>query len=567
MPHPISSFIGREREIEEIHRLIHRSRLVTLTGAGGCGKSRLAIEAASQMLGLFPDGIWFMAFAPLFDPVLVQRTIATVVDVHEDPSCPLIESINARLYSKHLLLVFDNCEHLIAECAQVADTLLRACPQLSVLATSREALGIEGEEQYYVPCLSLPEVGAETSLEKLHQSEAVSLFVDRAARVQSTFGLTAANSAAILQICRQLDGMPLAIELAAARVKTMTVEHIAKGLDDRFSLLTGGNRTALPRHQTLRAAIEWSYELLPERTRVLFRRLSVFAGGFTQEAAQAICSDDGLAVGDVVNELSHLVDRSLVEVIQAGNAERYRMLETIRQYARERLIESGEESQVRDKHLGFFMAWTEKFEFAPNASAAQITWLDRFEAEQDNIRMALEWSLSEGDCELGMNLAGAAFSFWRRRSYWKEGMNWLKAILARAPEGQRTAGRGKALVAAAQFGMDMYLMDPVEEWLDEALGIFRDLGDKWWTSYTLLCWGWRRLYVNEATSARVLFEESVASARQTNDEWIDEWILGSSLRGLGAATERFDYAAARRFWRRPSCISRPRESQPDWLRY
>ena len=217
LPHPISSFIGREREIEEIHRLLHRSRLVTLTGAGGCGKSRLAIEVAGQMPDLFPDGVWFMAFAPLFDPVLIQRTIATVMGVHEDPTRPLIKILCAHLCSKHLLLVFDNCEHLIAECAQVADTLLRACPQVSILATSREALGIEGEKQYYVPCLSLPEVGVETSIDQLHQSEAVRLFVDRGALVQSTFALVAENSDAMLQICRHLDGMPLAIELAAAR--------------------------------------------------------------------------------------------------------------------------------------------------------------------------------------------------------------------------------------------------------------------------------------------------------------------------------------------------------------
>jgi predicted ATPase/DNA-binding XRE family transcriptional regulator len=263
LPHPISSFIGREREIAEITRLIHRSRLLTLTGAGGCGKTRLAIEIVNQMLDLFPDGAWFVALAPLFDPQLVQRTIASVLGVREDESRPLIETLCACLHSKHLLLVLDNCEHLIGECAQVTDRLLQACPQLRVLATSREALGIEGEEQYYVPCLSLPEVGAENSIERLHQSEAVRLFVNRGALIQSTFSLTSENSDSIVQICRRLDGMPLAIELAAARVKVFTVQHIAEGLDDRFSLLTTGNRMALPRHQTLRAAIEWSYGLLP----------------------------------------------------------------------------------------------------------------------------------------------------------------------------------------------------------------------------------------------------------------------------------------------------------------
>jgi non-specific serine/threonine protein kinase len=540
LPHPISSFIGREREIAEVKRLIGNSRLVTLTGAGGCGKTRLAIEVAGQILDGFPGGAWFVGFAPLSNSTLVHQTIASALRVREDPSRPLIETLCAYLHSKHLLLLFDNCEHLIEECAQVADTLLQACPQLQILVTSREALRIEGEEQYYVPCLSLPEGGVDEPIERLKRSEAVRLFVERAARVQPTFGLTFENSSPVVQICQRLDGMPLAIELAAARVKLLNVGHIAERLDDRFNLLTSGSRSALPRHQTLRATMDWSYDLLAGNTRVLYRRLSVFSGGFTQDAAQAVCSDDVFEGVEVLGELSRLVDRSIVEVIQAGDGERYRMLETIRQYARERLKESGEERQVRDRHLRYYMDWTEAVE--PRLRGpGQIAWWDRIETEHDNIRAALDWSLDGGDKQLGLRLAGAAFWFWKPRSYWKEGLKWLKETLAVDPQGRSSQARAKALVVAGNMAMEMYTADPVDDWYEQSLKIWRDMGNKWWASYTLLLMGWHRILVNEAASARFLFEESVAFARQAQDAWI----MGYALRGLGSVIERFDYAAAR----------------------
>lgn len=540
LPHPVSSFVGRKREIADVHRLLGLSRLVTLTGAGGCGKSRLAIEATSQMLDRFADGVWFAEFAPIVDPTLVHATIASALRVREDPGRALIETLCGYLRSKQLLLIFDNCEHLIGECAQAADTLLQSCAQLRILATSREPLGIVGEEQYYVPCLSLPETAAGASAERLYESEAVRLFVDRAVLVQPSFALADTNLSPVVQICRRLDGMPLAIELAAARVKALSAQHIAERLDDRFNLLTDGNRTALPRHQTLLATIEWSHDLLPETTRALFRRLSVFAGGFSQEAVQAVCSGGGLAAESVLVELSRLVDRSLVEALPGGKHERCRMLETIRQFARERLKESGEEGTVRDRHLSFFTEWMEKAE-PKLRGPEQIEWWDRIEIEHDNMRAALDWSLGSSAAQLGLRLAGTAFWFWKPRSYWREGLDWLKSSLARASTPRRTSGRAKALVAAGNLGLEPYAAEPVDAWLEESLGIWREVDDKWWISFTFLCMGWHRILMNDAGSSRPIFEESVAFAREAQDAWI----LGYALRGLGAALERVSFEMAR----------------------
>lgn len=539
LPHPVSTFIGREREITDIQRFLGASRLVTLTGAGGCGKSRLAIEAARQMLDQYPDGIWFAALAPVTDAALVQRTLASALRVREDPSRPPIETLCDYLRSKHLLLVFDNCEHLIGECAQTAETLLQACPQLRILVTSREALNISGEEHYYVPCLSLPEVG-ETSVERLGHSEAARLFVDRAARARGAFTLEDSNLRPVADICRRLDGMPLAIELAAARVKVLSVQHIAERLDDRFSLLTGGDRTALPRHQTLRATIEWSYDLLPEKARVLFARLSVFAGGFTQEAAEAVCSDGRLAPGDVLTELTRLVDRSLVEVVNTGQAERYRMLETIRQFAQERLGESGEEGHRRGRHLSFFTDWMQGIE-PKLRGPEQAIWWDRIETEHDNIRGALRCALSGGDAQCGLRLASAMYWYWYPRSDWIEGRRWVVAILERIPEEVWTPARAKAAAVAAALALDLSPIDAFRDDYPKCIQYWDEAGDDWWSAFSRVDWGWRFVAASDPVAGRRWLEEAVAYARKSRDDWI----LGHSLRSLGAAVMRIDLAASR----------------------
>ncbi len=540
LPHPISSFVGREREIADVKRLIGASRLVTLTGAGGSGKSRLAIEAAGQILDSFTDGIWFVGFAPLSDPTLVCPTITWAFKVREEPGRPLIETLCTYLRSKHLLLVFDNCEHLIEECAQVANTLLQACLQLHILATSREALGIVGEEQFHVPSLSLPGATETSSPGRLMKSEAVRLFVNRASLVRPMLFLTPENSGPISQICRRLDGMPLAIELAAARVKVSSVQHIAEHLVDRFTLLTNGSRTALPRQQTLRATIAWSYDLLPEDTRVLFRRLAVFTGGFTQDAARAVCSDEGLAAHEAIAELSRLVDRSLVEVVQTGETERYRMLETIRQYARERLDECGEAAQLRDRHLEYFIAWMEELE--PRLRGPeQIVWWDRIETERDNIRTALEWSLSGGGAQSGLRLASAMYWFWYVRGNTAEELQWIEALLTATGSDMRTPWRAKALLVLYLFLWDRGDYASVKIAIQEALDIWRELGNNWWISCALVDFGWLALYERDVDTALALFQEAVNLANGVDDKWI----LANALRGLGAAIGRSDYSDAR----------------------
>jgi predicted ATPase/class 3 adenylate cyclase len=362
LPVQLTRFIGREREMADVKRLLAASHLLTLTGSGGCGKTRLALQVAADLLEEYTDGVWLVELAALTDPALVAQTVVSALGAREEPSRTPAQTLLEYLRPKHLLLVLDNCEHLLAACAQLADTSLRSCPNLRVLASSREGLGVAGEQTYRVPSLSVPDAEHLPSLERLQEFEAVQLFAARAALSQPTFAVTAANARAVVQVCRRLDGIPLAIELAAARVKALPVEKVAERLDDRFRLLTGGSRTALPRQQTLRALIDWSYDLLTETERKLLRRLSVFAGGWTLEAAEAVCSGDGLDEWEVLDLVTTLVDKSLVQY-EAGEGEaRYRLLETVRQYARDRLLESGEADVARGRQLDWCLALAERAE-------------------------------------------------------------------------------------------------------------------------------------------------------------------------------------------------------------
>src|SRR5574341_1313373 len=356
LPIQLTSFVGREKEIVEIKRLLLATRLLTLTGPGGTGKTRLAQQVAAQVLDAFPDGVWLVELAPVSNPAIVLHTVATALEVREEPGRPLLTTLLSRLRAKNSLLILDNCEHLIEACPQLTETLLPACPVLKILATSREGLGITGETCFQVPSLSVPDLSQPPTLETLRQSEAVRLFTDRAGTALLGFVVTDQTAPAVAQVCHRLDGIPLAIELAAARVKLLTVEQIAARLDDRFQLLTSGSRTALPRHQTLSALIDWSYDLLSESERVRLRRLSVFRGGWTLEAAESVASDLSLATPhpssvEVLDLLTQLVNKYLVVFERTQGAEaRYRMLETIRQYAWERLMEAGETEVVRTRH-------------------------------------------------------------------------------------------------------------------------------------------------------------------------------------------------------------------------
>jgi non-specific serine/threonine protein kinase len=395
LPISLTSFIGREREIAEVTRLLagppSESRLLTLTGAGGCGKTRLALRVAGEALGDFPDGVWLVELAALADPALVAGAVAMAVGVREVPGRALTESLVDHLRDRTLLLILDNCEHLVAAAAGLADVLLRSCPRLRVLATSREPLGSAGETIWRVPSLTLPPLSAADAplLEPLTRYEAVRLFVERARAAVPAFAPSAENAPALVEICRRLDGIPLAIELAAARVRVFSAAQIAARLDDRFRLLTAGPRTALPRQQTLRATVDWSYDLLAEPERALLRRLSVFAGGWTFEAAEAVAAGDGIQTHAVLDLMAQLVDKSLVIAEEQRGAVRYRLLETIRAYARDRLLEAGEAERTRDRHLAYFLGLAEEAEPRLRGAEERVT-LDRLEAEHANLQAALE---------------------------------------------------------------------------------------------------------------------------------------------------------------------------------
>ena len=421
LPLARTSFIGRERETLEVKRLLAMTRLLTLTGVGGSGKTRLALKVASDLAGAYPDGAWLVELASLSDPELVPQAVAKALGVREQPGRPLTETLEDALRARKMLLVVDNCEHLIEAVVRLVDALLDSCPGLRVLATSRETLSAAGEVAWVVPSLTVPDPQRPSTPQELEAYESVRLFVERARQRDPSFVLTPRNGPAVAQVCRRLEGIPLAIELAAARIGVLPVEQIAERLDDSLRFLTSGGRTALPRQRTLRATLEWSHELLGEPERKLFRRLSVFAGGLTLEAAEAVGAGDGIGQHDVLDLLSKLVDKSLV-VAEASPGEegalRYRMLEPLRQYGQERLEESGQAQRVRRRHAEYYLALAEGAD-AQGAerelnAARPVAWLKRMESEHANLRAALNWSLDKTRarrqtcCEAGVTAGGRA---------------------------------------------------------------------------------------------------------------------------------------------------------------
>ena len=357
LPLPVTSLVGREAATREVEHLLADTRLLTLTGIGGCGKTRLALEVGRAVIDQYPDGVWLVELGPLADPALVTPRVATALGVRETAEQPLASALSNALRQRHMLLVLDNCEHLLDACAQLIDGLLRTCPDVRVLATSREPVGIGGEVAWRVPSLELPDAEPSASLEQLLLKPAVQLFVQRAMAARPRFALTVGNAQAVVQICRRLDGIPLALELAAARIEALTAEQIAQRLDQRFRLLTGGSRAALPRQQTLGATLDWSYDLLGKHERLLFERLAVFTGGWTLEAAEAVCAGRGLDSEDVLDVLAQLTRKSLVVADEvADGAERYSLPETVRDYARQKLAMRGSAQigALRERHAEFY---------------------------------------------------------------------------------------------------------------------------------------------------------------------------------------------------------------------
>lgn len=523
LPIPLTSFVGRARALADVKLLLTTTRLLTLTGVGGCGKTRLALEVAGSLLDQYPDGVWLVGLAGLAEPELVPEMVASVLGVREKPGRPLVDVLAAYLKPRHLLFVFDNCEHLIAACAQLADTLLRSCPYLRILATSREPLRVPGELTWRVPSLSVPDPYNLPPLEDVSRFEAIELFANRAQAVAPDFVVTDDNAAPVAQVCYRLDGIPLAIELAAAQVRALSVVQLAARLDDCFRLLTGGSRTALPRHQTMKATLDWSYELLSEPERVLFRRLAVFAGGFTLEAAEAVCSSGGVDTQDLLDLLIRLVDKSLVVLEEKLGEMRYRLLEPIRQYGRARLAEAGELTTVRNRHLDWCLRLAERA-LPGSWGPDQVAWLNRLEAEQDNLRAALELA-QESDPEGGLQLAARLSRLWLARGSIAEHRAWTEALLAKAP--RRTEARARALRSLGHFAIRRGDLPRARSLLQESQEISRELDDKHGIAWTRHRLGEVALYEGDYVRARTLLDESLALSREIGDRPSIYWAVDS----------------------------------------
>jgi predicted ATPase/class 3 adenylate cyclase len=525
LPIKLTSFIGREKEIAELIQALEDHLLVTLTGSGGTGKTRLSLQVAAEVMDSFPDGVWFLELAPVTNPALVPNTLANLLGLHESGETK--QSISALicgyLHSRKVLLVFDNCEHLIDSCAQFADLLLRSCKDVKILASSREALGVEGEMAWHVPSLSLPDMNHLPVIGQLSQYEAVRLFIERATLVQPHFKLTNENAPSVAQICARLDGIPLAIELAAARANVLTAEQITKRLDDRFRLLTGGARTALPRQQTLRAMIDWSYNLLSEEERILFRRLAVFSGGWTLEAAEAVCSGEGIEAYLVLDLLSQLVKKSLVVMEEENGESRYHRLETIQQYAREKLFETEEAARIRNAHLDQYIQLAEQG-FEELMGSNDIVWIDKLEAENDNFRAALSWSLESSDIDpqKALQLSGALQDFWDTRGYTSEGFQWLSEALKRAPEAA-TSQRCRALHGAGFLCARLSRFKEAARYLEDAFILARQLNI---ASLIVINFCDTAIIMENRDEARARFQEGLGLCRDLPNQYYLALMLG-----------------------------------------
>jgi predicted ATPase/DNA-binding CsgD family transcriptional regulator len=527
LPLELSSFVGREKELAEVKRLLEGDRLLTLTGSGGCGKTRLALAAAGELMGGFEDGVWLVELASLADPSLVQGAVASALGVREQLGSPSTETLSGYLRTRKMLLVLDNCEHLVEACAVLAEVLLRTCPSLRILATSREALGIAGETRLAVPPLSLPDPRRLPTVGDVAHYEAAELFVDRAKAVKPEFALTERNAMSVAQICYRLDGIPLAIELAAARVKVLSVGQIAARLDDRFALLTDGGRTALVRQRTLEAAMDWSHELLSRGERALLRRLSVFAGGFTLEAAEVVCSglpsDEELEQAEVLDLLSRMVDKSLVLVVEQAGEARYRLLETIRQYGREKLERSGEEAGIRRCHAGFLLELAE--EAGPELKGPrQGEWLERLDREHDNLRAAMRWLLEEGEAEAAVRLAWALWLFWFHRGHQDEARGWIEGVLAKG-DALPAGLRAKVLYADGVMSWGLRENSDTIRLLEESRALFRRAEDRHSEALALAATGIPTLQRGDVERATAILEEGIELLRQAGDKWETSFML------------------------------------------
>jgi predicted ATPase/class 3 adenylate cyclase/DNA-binding CsgD family transcriptional regulator len=510
LPAQLTSFVGRQAEIESLRAALAANRLVTLTGAGGAGKTRLAVQVAADLAGQFGDGICYVDLAPITHPAVVPVAAARALGLPDRPGQSTIDTLQQHLCDRHMLFVLDNCEHLLDSSASMVGALLGAAPRLTVLATSREPLGVTGEAAWQVPSLSLTD-------------EAIELFADRARLARTGFTVDDENAGVVTEICRRLDGMPLAIELAAARVRTLSLTEIVDSLHDRFRLLTGGSRIAVRRQQTLRASVDWSHALLTDTERILFRRLAVFLGGFDLDAAQAVTGSDGVERYQVLDQLTLLVDKSLVLAENTGGPTRYRLLETVRQYALEKLGESGEADAMRSRHRDHYTSMAALLD-APARTDYQQR-LGQAEVEMDNLRYALGWDLEESDTERALSLASSLQPLWLTRGRVLEGRAWFDTVVGEGDLNDLevpAAVRARALADTAV--LSLWVGSTIER-AERALAIARELGDSALLARALIACGFIAGSRYDGEAARTYFSEAVVLARSLDDRWSLSQIL------------------------------------------
>ena len=558
LPIQLTSLIGREQEITTVQRLLCREdvRLLTLTGPGGTGKTRLGLQVAAELIDRFADGVFFVNLAPISDPALVVPTIAQTFEVKEIAEQSLLDLLKVSLRDKHLLLLLDNFEQVVSAASQVTD-LLAACLKLKIVVTSRAVLHVRGEQEFAVPPLAVPDPKHLPDLVALSQYEAVALFISRAQAIKPEFQVTNANAPAVAEICARLDGLPLAIELAAARIKLLPPQALLARLGQRLAVLTSGARDVPARQQTLRNTIEWSYHLLDAQEQRLFRQLSVFVGGCTLEAVETIYASLDNGVGQVLEGVASLLDKSLLQQTEHEEGEpRLTLLETLREYGLECLRESGEAHVSQRAHALYYLAFVVETE--PHLKGAQqAVWWRRLEREQENLRAALAWLIGQEEGELALRLSGALWWFWNTRGYWSEGWRWLEAAL-RLPQAQgRTAWRAKALIGAAEFAYR--LGHPVSDSLaEESVSIYRELGDKRGLAESLSNLGLSMCAQNDVAAGCTLLEEGLALAREVGDPWI----LANALRNLGEFMSYYsDFKSARLFFEESAMLHRELKDQ------
>ena len=527
LPLSLATFVGRERELDEIATLVREHRLVTLTGSGGVGKTQTALHVATAVRDASPA--WFVGFAPISDPSLVPATIASALRVQEVPKRPLLETLTEYLKNKTLLLLLDNCEHVVTQATTVAGALLAECPGVRILATSREPLRAGGERVYRIPSLS--------------SGDSVALFADRARAVDHRFALTGDNAPVVAELCRRLDGIPLAIELAAARVDSLSIPALVERLEARFRVLAGGERTALPRQQTMRATIDWSYDLLSAQEQRVFERLSIFAGGCTLSSAQAVCAGEDVAATVVFNLISSLSDKSMVIAEFDGLEPRYGLLESFRQYAREKLVDRGEQKAVAERHALEYLELAERFDRAYNTEFEGV-WREQSRRELDNWRTALQWALADrGDVLLGQRLAGELVFVWGSFAS-LEGWRWIELAVELSDE--RTPSRVIARLKVAEaaiaplFGDLKALLASSES----ALAHYRDLGDELGIARAQTVFGAVLMGFGRSAEAEPLVREALATTRRLSDGRILAFALRSVAR---VCYLNGDFAAAREY--------------------